>query len=51
MFLGGLFYHGKERRLHFLAVNDECAAENLMTTVLGVYLCKAEDFAVGERAS
>ena len=34
--------HLKQRRLHFLPVDDERAAENLMTAMLGVDLRKTE---------
>ena len=43
IFLRGLLDHGKERRLHLLAVDDERAAEDLVATVLRVDLGKAED--------
>ena len=46
-----LLNHGKEARLHFLAVDDEGSTENLVAAVLGVDLGKAENLAVGQRAS
>ena len=51
VFLGRLLDHGEERRRHFLAVNDERTAENLVTAVLGVDLRKAEHFGVGQFAA
>ena len=49
--IGGLLDHAEKRRLHLLAVDDKLSAENLVTAVLRVDLCKTEDFTVGERAS
>ena len=46
----GLLDERKERRGHFLAVDDEGAAEYLVATVLGVDLREAEDFAIGQPA-
>ena len=49
--LGGLLDHLEEGRLLLLAVDDERAAEYLVAAMLGVNLCKAEDFAVGQRTA
>ena len=51
IFLGRLFNHLEERRLHLLAVDDERAAEDLMPAVLRVDLCKAENLRVGQRTA
>ncbi len=48
--LRGLLDHLEEARLHLLAVDDECPAEDLVAAVLAVDLCEAEDLAVGEWA-
>ena len=45
---GGLLDHGKERTLHLLTVDDECAAEYLVAAVLGVDLGETEYLGVGE---
>ena len=43
-----LLDHLEEARLHLLAVDDEGAAEDLVSAVLGVDLCEAEDLRVGQ---
>ena len=48
IFFRGLLYHAEQARFFLLAVNDKLASENLVTAVLGVYLCKTEHLAVGE---
>ena len=50
IFLCSLLNHRKERRGHFLTVNDERTSENLVTAVLRVQLRKAEYFRVSEFA-
>ena len=47
----GTLNHCKERRWHLLAVDNECTTENLMATVLRVYLSKAEYLAIGKFAT
>ena len=49
--LGGLLDHCKQRRLHFLAVDDECSAENLVAAMLRVDLCETEYFRVCQRTA
>ena len=46
-----LLDHLEQRRLHFLAVDDEGTAEYLMAAVLRVYLCEAEELRVSQRTS
>ena len=46
--LSGFLYHLEEGRRFLLAVDDEGSAEYLVPAVLAVYLCEAEDLAVGE---
>ena len=49
--VGGLLDHLEERALHLLTVDDERAAEDLMTAVLRVDLCETKDLAVGQRTA
>ena len=49
--LRGLLDHGKEAAGHFLSVDDERAAENLVATMLAVDLCKAKDLRVCQLAA
>ena len=48
--LRGLLDHREEGTFHLLAVDDKGSAENLMTAVLRVDLCEAEDLRVRQRA-
>ncbi len=50
VFFSGFFDETEERGGHFLAVDDECAAEDFVPAVFGIYLCEAEDLRVGEGA-
>ena len=47
IFLSGFFYHLEEGRFLLHSVDDECAAENFVTAVLGVDLRKTEYLGVG----
>ena len=51
IFLGGLFNEVEKACRHFLAVDDESAAENFVTAVLAVHLRETKHFAVGERTA
>ena len=51
IFFRGLLYHAEQARFFLLAVNDKLASENLVTAVLGVYLCKTEHLTVGKRSA
>ena len=42
IFLCSFLNHLEQRRLHFLPVDDERTAENLMTAMLGIDLCETE---------
>ena len=42
VFLSGLLDHLEEAAFFLLAINYECATENLMTAMLTINLCKAE---------
>ena len=48
IFLRGFLNHREERGGHFLAVDDERAAENFVAAVLGVDLREAKHLGVGE---
>ena len=41
------FYHLEQGRFLFYTVDDERSAENFVAAVLGVDLCKTENFRVG----
>ena len=49
--LRGFLNHGKEWTLHFLTIDNECATENLVTAMLRVDLCKAENLWVSQRTT
>ena len=49
MFCRSFLNHGKERRLHLLAIDDERTTENLMTAMFRINLCKTENLGVGQR--
>ena len=49
--LGGFLNHLEEGRFLFHSVDDKCTAEDFMAAVLGIDLCKAEYFGVGQRTS
>ena len=49
--LRGLLDHREERTLHLLAVDDKGSAEDLMTAVLRVDLCEAEDLRISQRTA
>ena len=51
IFFSGLLDECEEARGTLLAVDDKRAAEDLVTAVLRVDLCEAEDLGVGQRAS
>ena len=49
--LGGFLNHLEEGRFLFHSVDDKCTAEDFVAAVLGIDLCKAEYFGVGQRTS
>ena len=48
IFLCGLFYHLEEGRFLFHTVDDKRAAEDFVTAVFRIDLCKTEYFRIGQ---
>ena len=51
MLLRGFLNHREQAALFLLTIDDAGAAEDLMTTVLWVDLCKTENLWIGEGAT